>query len=117
MSKEKITNDQQHIIEALAAKNYNYVWEKVKVIGFRLIPDINERYMIFWDVVNTFDYKVNNNFIHFYLSHMTYYKASKHDTFYVTTNRSVIHALRNENISPSHNTKSKIANNLKDWSN
>ena len=96
-----------------------YVWQQVKYIGYKQIADINDRYIIFCDIVDKFDYEKNNNFIHFYKKRISYVSASKNETYYVSTNRSIIHNLRNENISPTpeQEMKSKITNILKDWSN
>ena len=116
MSK-KGTNDQQHIMDALIAKNYKYVWEQVKYIGYNKVSDINERYMIFCDVVENFDYEKNNNFICYYSTQLGYYAADELTTFYVSRNRSIINSLKSEYISPTECKKSKLTRILKDWSN
>ena len=41
------TNDQQHIIDAIDRKDYGYVWEQVKFVGYKKLPDINDRYTVF----------------------------------------------------------------------
>jgi hypothetical protein len=113
----KGTNDQQHIIDALMTKNYKYVWEQVKYIGYLKVADINTRYMIFCDIVEEFDYVKNNNFICFYTTRLGYYTADECSTYYVSRNRNVINNLKSENISPTECKKSKITRQLKDWSN
>ena len=115
--KNKITNDQQHIIDALSVGDYSYVWEQVKYVGFKKVKDINQRYCIFWDIVTDFDYENNNNFIHFYLKRLDYNKKSENNTFYVTSTRSIINHLKTENISPTECNKSKLTKILKNWSN
>ena len=111
------TNDQKHIIDALKVGNYAYVWEKVKFVGFRKIDNINDRYSIFCDIVDSFDYERNNNFICFYSTRLGYHAADELSTFFVSRNRSIINNLKNENISPTDCDKSKITRILKDWSN
>ena len=113
------TNDQQHIIDALAEKNYKYVWEQVKYIGYKKVADINDRYMIFYDVVEEFDYEKNNNFICFFSTRLGYYAADElhTSTFYVSRNRSIINNLKSEYISPTDCKKSKLTRQLKEWSN
>lgn len=111
------TNDQQHILDALAIQDYMYVWQQVKYVGYKKVSDINVRYSIFCDVVDTFDYTRNNNFIQFYLTRLSYYCADTNETYYVSSNRAIIHKLRNENISPSDCKSSKITRILKHWGN
>ena len=114
---EQKTNDQQHIIDALSVADYMYVWEKVKFVGYKKVPDMNDRNLIFWDVVTKFDYTINNNFIHYYSKHLGYYSNSKNDTFIIPTSRGVIGHLKSEYISPTECNKSKIAKDLRNWNN
>lgn len=113
----KNTNDQQHIIDALSVNDYAYVWEKVKYVGYKKVPDMNERYLIFYSVVDKFKYEENNNFIHYYLQRLTFYSASKNETYFVPTSRGIIGRLKTEHISPTDCENSKIAKDLKNWSN
>ena len=113
----KVTNDQKHIIDALINQDYDYVWEQVKYVGYKKVSDMNERYMIFCDVVENFDYDKNNNFICYYSTQLGYYIADKLNTFYVSRNRSIINNLKNEYISPTECSKSKITRILKEWQN
>ena len=118
MRKTKQTpNDQQHIIDALAALDYMYVWQQVKYIGYKKVADIHERYLIFCDIVNEFRYKENNNFIHFYLQRLTFYSASKNETYFVSLSRGVTGKLKREYISPTECTDSKITKELRNWNN
>ena len=80
------TNDQQHIIDALDRGDYDYVWEKVKYIGYKKIPDINERFLIFYDIVSNFDTEKNNNFIQYYSSYIGY-SANNSRNSRITTRR------------------------------
>lgn len=114
---KKVTNDQQHIIDALSIGDYMYVWQQVKYIGYKKIADINDRYIVFCDCVDSFDYKKNNNFIKFYLDRIKYSTSYNNKTYYVSTNRSIIRSLRNENISPTECEKSNLTKELRNWSN
>lgn len=114
---KKATNDQEHIIDALKRGDYKYVWEQVKYIGYANVPNINTRYMIFYDIVEDFDYENNNNFIYFYKARLKYYSADELSTFYVSRNRTIINKLKQEYISPTECKKSKITNILRKWSN
>jgi hypothetical protein len=117
MIKKQTPNDQQHIIDALAVCDYMYVWEKVKYVGYKKVADLNERYMIFCDIVDEFRYEENNNFIHFYLQRLTFYSASKNETYFVPLSRGVINRLKREYISPTDCEESKIAKDLRNWNN
>lgn len=110
-------NDQQHIIDALAKQNYSDVWNEVKYIGYRKVADMNERYLIFWDIVKNFKWQENNNFIHYYLQHLAFYSASKNETFVVPSSRGVIARLKSEYISPTECEESRIAKALRNWNN
>ena len=111
------TNDQQHIIDALSVQDYAYVWFQVRGVGYNKISDISERYTIFCDIVGQFDYTSNNNFIHFYKQRLTYYKASKNETYYLSNSRGVTNRLKNEYVSPTECEESKITKDLRNWSN
>ncbi len=117
MSNKQSTNDQEHIINALQKGDYKYVWEQVKYIGYKQVPDINVRYMIFYDIVEDFDYENNNNFIYFYKARLNYYNADELSTFYVSRNRNIINKLKQEYISPTDCEKSKLTKILRKWSN
>lgn len=112
-----VKNDQADIIEAIANGNYMYVWHRVYKCGFKIYEDINDRYAIFCDCVDSFDYETNNNFIKYYMDRLKYTASYNNKTYYVSTNRTIIRRLRNENISPTGCEKSKITRELKNWSN
>lgn len=114
---KKDTNDQTDIIEALSIGDYAYVWHRVFKCGYKIFEDINERYAVFCDCVDNFDCSVNNNFIKYYMEHLKYVASYNNRTFYVSTNRSIIRKLRNENISPTDCEKSRLTQELKNWSN
>lgn len=97
------TNDQGYIIKALARKDYKYVWEQVKYIGYNKVRDINTRNLIFYDIVTKFDYKKNNNFIYYYSRQLGFNKMDENETYFVTRTRGVIATLKNELISPTDN--------------
>lgn len=111
----KATNDQGHIIDALKDKKYNYVWEQVKFIGYRQVPDIEERYIFFFKAVDDFNPYENNNFIHFYKKYLSLLKFDKASTFVVTENRSMIKKLQTNAISPSDEMLGNVFEVLKNW--
>lgn len=114
---KKIENDQAHIIDALRRRDYKYVWEQVKYVGYTTVPNINSRYVIFYDIVEDFDYEKNNNFIYYYKSRLKYYSADELGTFYVSRNRAIVNRLKQEYISPTECSESKLTRLLKRWSN
>ena len=111
---KKNTNDQGHIIEALTRKDYNYVWQQVKYVGYEDEPNINRRYLVFSRTVHDFDPERNNNFIHFYKQYLKYISFSRDDTFFINDNYRIIQKLKNEHISPSYK-QTPLINELKDW--
>lgn len=118
-SQDKVpTNDQQHIIDALSVQDYAYVWFQLRGVGYNIVPDISERYIVFCNIVKEFENKKSDNFIYFYKEHLKYYKADKNETYYLPNSRNVINTLKNEYISPTEDcNNSKIAKALKNWSN
>lgn len=114
---KKTPNDQGYLIDALRKGDYKFVWEKVKYIGYQTVPNINTRCMIFYDIVEDFDYDANNNFIHFYKTRLKYHSADELSTYYVSRNRSIINKLKQEHISPTDCEKSKLTRLLRRWSN
>lgn len=117
MSK-KGTNDQQHIIDALEAKDYDLVWEKVKYIGYKHISSMEDRYIIFFSIVEKFDTEKNNNFICWYKNYLKYANGYDFKGNRLTSNRHIHHILINEYISPTDDCgNSNIAKKLKDWQN
>lgn len=113
----KPTNDQQHIIDALKRKDYLYVWEQVKGIGYKKVKNINDRFVIFNDIVDKFDYENNNNFIQFYITRLNYHNIDSQPTFRVSKNRRVNNTLISEHISKTECKHSKTARILSNWHN
>lgn len=110
---KKITNDQGHIIKALAQKDYKYVWEQVKYIGYNKVKDINERCLIYYNIVEKFNYIENNNFIYYYSRQLGFSKMDENATFFMTRTRGVIEALKTERICPTGNhSGSKIVEEI-----
>ena len=114
---KQVNNDQGDIIEALDFGDYNYVWDRVKPIGYKIIPDMYERYSIFNDLVEKFKPAENNNFIKWYMSQLKFIQADKNETFYLPSSRSVIGKLKKEYISPTDCEGSHITKELKLWNN
>ena len=112
----KVTNDQGHIIQAIRAKQYDLVWEKIKWIGYATIKDINDRYLIFYEVVRKFDPAKNNNFIHWYKSRLSYVSSYDFKGNRCATSRSTYHKMINEYISPTANSRgSHLVSSRKNW--
>lgn len=113
MSK-KGTNDQQHIMDALDKGNYDYVWEHVKFVGFKEIPDIYERYSVFCDIVKSFDTEKNNNFIQYYKSYLKYAASNVMNSRIIKSN-GVLNQVKTETISPTDCKGKPIVKNTKNW--
>jgi hypothetical protein len=114
--RKKPTNDQQDIIEAIKNNDYAYVWERVKQIGYKDVPDVHERYMFFHKAFLDFDPLRNNNFIHFYKTYLNYLRFDRNSTFRVTEDRANIRRLKEQSISPTKDAK-KIIKDLSNWNN
>ena len=95
-----ITNDQGHIIEDLKAKRYDTVWEKIKWVGYNIIANQEERYLIFYQVVRAFDPERNNNFIHWFRSRLSYENSYDFKGNHVIASRDLYHIMMNEYVSP-----------------
>ncbi len=108
------TNDQQHIIDALDRGDYEYVWENVKYIGYKKMTDINQRYLIFCDVVAQFDTEKNNNFIQYFSSYIGY-SANNSKNSRITQSRGVLDRCKREYISPTTCDGYPIAKDLRNW--
>lgn len=98
-------NDQGEIIENLKNKNFNKVWESVKYIGYKDMPDVTMRFLIFKKAVNSFDPFRNNNFIMFFKSHIRYsrMKEKERDHFKYTNNSTIISHIKTNVCSPQEN--------------
>ena len=66
-----MSNNQFDILQAIRRKDYLYVWERTKYLGYQDVSDIEERYLLFRKAISIFNPDQNNNFISFYKS---YYK-------------------------------------------
>lgn len=112
-----IENDQGYLIDAIATGEYDFVWEVVKHIGIDKVRNINQRMSKFYQIVKEFDYKRNNNFIHFYKQRLGWYDDFfNNSTFIVTRTRQVMKELIIEGISPSEDvSKTLIVKHLINW--
>ena len=119
MPKTKFTNDQEKIIEAIDAKNYKYVWEQVKFIGYSKVRDINVRYMLFFEIVQKFITEKNNNFIYYYKKQLGYDLMKENETYFVTRTRGVINNWKNELVCPTddHGGSKMVAEFYDNWCN
>lgn len=112
---KKGTNDQEHIIQAIIRKDYMYIWEQVKWIGYQDEPDINKRLRCFSEIVTKFDPEKNNNFIQFYKDRLNYKALNKPVNYIFSDNRKINKETRYQSISPTDDTTSKTANEIKNW--
>lgn len=112
----QIKNDQQHIIDAISVGDYDYVWEAVKFVGYKKQKNIYERKAKFCQIVSEFDYKVNNNFIKFYMDRLGYFDPyTSYSSFYLNRTRSVNDALARNCISPEPQDDSLLVKELINW--
>ena len=76
------------------------IWNQFKDCGTKLIPDINERYMVFIDVIENCpeDVKVQT----YLLTHYKAYNIANNTTRIssLTNNHKILRKLENEKISP-----------------
>lgn len=94
------TNDQGEIIQNLIDQKYDSVWEAIKWVGFDSIRDIDDRYLIFYEVVRKFNPKINNNFIHWYKTRLAYVSSYDFRGNRLVTTKKAYHNMINEYISP-----------------
>ena len=110
----------QEILQAIERKDYSFVWKKLKFTGKNVISDIEERYLVFRNALNTFDNNRGCEFYKYYCFMLMSYKSkNEHGKFYLTHNDKIIRKLKNNYISPtsSKDEKSKIFLELKNWGN
>lgn len=102
---KKAPNDQTELIMDLREKNIDKVWEKVKYIGFKDIPDITLRYLIFKKAAASFDPYKNNNFIMFFKAYIKYAKMNNEERehYKFTSNSAIISHIKNNACSPQEN--------------
>lgn len=105
MARKPIVNDQVELIEDIKDGKIAKVWEKVKHVGIKDIPDPMVRFLIFNKVVLSFNPDRNNNFIHFYKQYMNFHKTDEANMkqYKLTNNRNVINLLKTQACSPSDN--------------
>lgn len=109
-------NDQGKIIQALKDKDFLYVWEQIKYVGYADVPDVTERYIIFHKACLDFDPYKNNNFILYYKNYLKFLRFDQNSTFRVTRTRSTIRKLKRQAISPTKQT-SEMVDELSKWNN
>ena len=112
-------NGQFEILQAIKRKDFLYVWERLKYIGYTDVADMEDRYILFRQAIEMFDPDRNNNFIGFYKRYIKN-RREKNTTFYITENRNIIKDMKNYNISPDtgvHNMRSHVLRELLKWNN
>lgn len=99
---KKIKNDQGELIQAIKDGNRSKAWMTVRFIGFKIQPDINERFLIFNKAFDKFDPYKNNNFIHFFMAQIKFDTMREEDRklCIVTNNRNIINAVKYQQASP-----------------
>lgn len=99
MSK-KTKQEVLELLDLIRAGDTFELWERVKFVGYQIEPDINSRYLIFLNVLPTFDCEKNDNFLSFYKRRLEYLKFEKNLNFLTTTDPRIMRKLKNEKISP-----------------
>ena len=106
-----LSNNQFDILQAIRRKDYMYVWERTKYLGYQDVSDVEERYLLFRKAISIFNPDQNNNFISFY---------KRYSTFYITDNRHIIKELKNNHISPETSEgkgRKYVLSQLEEWEN
>lgn len=114
-----MSNNQFDILQAIRRKDYLYVWERTKYLGYQDVSDIEERYLLFRKAISIFNPDQNNNFISFYKRYMVNNKI-KNSTFYITDNKNIIKELKNNHISPETSEgkgRKYVLSQLEEWEN
>ena len=103
-------NDQGEIIEFIKEGKFYSAWERVKYVGYNIVPDMEDRLSVCRRAFKKFDPYKNNNFIMFYKQYLKFFKTSSIDEehYNITSNQTVINALKTDYISPSNEHKSVI---------
>ncbi|MEE3344732.1 MAG: hypothetical protein VZS44_11600 [Bacilli bacterium] len=112
-------NDQQELIQLLKEQEYDCAWEYCKWIGYKIIPDMEERLMYFQPIAEIFDYNKNNNFIGFYMERLRYIKAELNSSILTTKNKHMIQDIIRHRISPEteDEERSRTLKVLQNWEN
>ena len=50
-----MSNNQFDILQAIRRKDYLYVWERTKYLGYQDVSDIEERYLLFRKAISIFN--------------------------------------------------------------
>ena len=94
------------------------MWNKIKYSGKTIIPDIEERYLVFRNTVSTFGSTKGCEFYKYYCFMLRSYRSDNYfGNFYLTTSDKMIKKLKNNYVSPtsSEGEKSKRFLELKNW--
>lgn len=106
--------DQTPLIVAMDAGDYMFVWDKIKYVGYNIIPKINQRFLVFEFVCNDYDSSKNKNFLAYYKQQLRYKKSMFYDASYFTDDYRFVKDLIREKISPTGKLEG-IAKELSDW--
>jgi hypothetical protein len=113
---KKGTNDQEQLIQLICNQDFDTAWEYVKYIGYKIIPNMNDRYIFYQPIAELFDETKNNNFIKFYMSNLSYIKSTQNITYLITHNKNMIKELLRQSISPDEH-QTKMVQELGKWEN
>ena len=108
-------NDQEELIELIKQHDYNQAWQHVKAVGYKTVPDVQERFLIYNTAVRKFDPTMNNNFILFYKNALNRSRFNKYSTYYVTSDKDMINRIKRQATSPEKLPDQSIINVLINW--
>lgn len=97
-----MVKDQDEIVAAIAEDNPMKVWQHVKFIGYKNMPSIHNRKLVFYRAYKDFDPEVNDNFVWFYTNCVKYQSMIdwKKKTSALTCDRSAIQRKTDKSIWP-----------------
>lgn len=109
----------ENLVDLIKKGEINQAWKLVRGIGIDIVPDDVERYLIFNRTISDFDVKKSKSLISLYKSYLRGFNLSTNSTFRLTNSKSVIQALKNEQISPNfkETRKKPVFDGLKKWHN
>lgn len=87
------------------------LWNQYQTCGVKIIPDINERFMVFMDIIEKWDEEkpLQNHLLNYYKAYQTSNNVKKQQP--LTSDHRMLRKLQNEKISPTNNLP-KMANDL-----
>lgn len=107
---KKGTNDQGQIIQDIINGKFYKVWDAVRDIGFKEIPDINVRFQVCREAFNSFNPYENNNFIYFYKNRLSFRRQNDRNIkdSHFTSNQVSLSKLKTHSLSPSEDISNMV---------